>query len=564
MDLKAIKEMAQQKMDSWSNILFGLGVTGRDKRMGMSVTHAVLQQDEVEDLYAGDDIARKVVDKIPHEGIKKGFEVTGIEDANTIKKLGIRTKELALMNKLEKAWGWARLYGGAAILIGVSDGEEDLTKPLDPKAVKKLNSLTVMHRWELSAVTGTIERDLKSPNFGLPNLYQLAGSRMTSTVNQIIHYTRLIRFDGAKLPERKFETNQYWHDSVLTAFNSIVRDFNLAHDTLPNLVSDFRIGILRLKGIADMLAAGKSDAVINRLQSFDLTKSSYKTAVLDEDESYDFKTSSLAGMKDIMDKIDNRLVTATNMPHTIILGKSPTGGLSGKGESENRDFMDLVSEQQNQVALEPIIRILTLLFSEKEGGVTAGNMPDEFGIQFNSLWQMDDKEVAEIHKFQAEADERYLATGVVTPSEVAISRFGKGVYSLETQIDVEAREEVTDSEIDFDIEEEFALMNEVNEICNAIDKGQYTAKELTDNNLNEVRADQKRVLQTIIIMKSIAESEEAAEKIAKKFGKVVTSRETENSWRFRQRTPGDFKKGSFKAFRPKGKQGVILLFGELR
>lgn len=563
MDLEAIKEMAQKKMDSWSNILFGLGVTGRDKRLSTSVAHLVLQQDEVEDLYAGDDIARKFVDKIPHEGVKKGFEITGIDNASTIKKLGIRTKELKLMDKLEKAWGWARLYGGSAILIGVSDGQEDLKEPLDLKAVKKVNSLTVMHRWELNAVTGSIERDLKSPNFGLPTLYQLSGSRSGGS-SAIIHYTRLIRFDGAKLPERKFETNQYWHDSVLTAFNSIVRDFNLAHDTLPNVISDFRIGILRLKGIADMLAAGKSTAVINRLQSFDLTKSSYKTAVLDDEESYDIISKNLGGMKDIMDKIDNRLVTATGMPHTVILGKSPTGGLSGKGESENRDFMDLVSEQQNQVILEPIIRILTLLFSETESGVTSGNVPDKFGIQFNSLWQMDEKEQAEVHKFQAEADERYLTTGVLQPAEVAISRFGKGIYSLETQIDVEAREKVTDSDADFDIEEEFALMSEVNDICDAIDKGQYTAKELTDENLNEVRADQKRVLQTIIIMKSIAESREAAEKIAKKFGKVVTSRETENSWRFRQRTPGDFKKGSFKAFRPKGKQGVVLLFGELK
>lgn len=558
-----LRAAAGKKFDAWANVLYGLGIKGRDKRMQTSVIHTILQQDDAEELYAGDDVARKVVDKIPHEGVRKGFEIIGVDKPDAIKKIGIRTKELKLMEKMEKAWNWARLYGGAGILIGVADGQENLGEPLDSKAVKKVNSLTVLHRWELTAVGGEVEKDLKSPNFGMPNFYTLSGNR-AQNISQQIHYTRIIRFEGSKLPERKFETNQYWHDSVLSALNSTIRDFNMAHDTLPNVIAEFRVNILRLKGIADMLAAGKSDAVINRLQSFDLTKASYKTAVLDEDESYDIISKPLQGMKDIMDKIDNRLVAATGMPHTIVLGKSPGGSLSSKGDSENRDFMDLVAEQQTQVLTEPLIRVVTLLFAETEGGVTGGTVP-EFGIQFNPLWQMDEKETADVHKLQSEADANYLTTGVLEPAEVAISRFGKGEFSLETTIDVKSRKPVTDSiDIDFDIEEEFERMREVNEICNAIDQGSFIVKETTDDAFDEIRGDQKRVLQTIIIMRSLADTLDKAVKEAKDFGKVVSSRSTENSFRFRQQTPGDFKKGSFKAFHPKGKQDVILLFGELK
>ena len=41
----------------------------------------------------------------------------------------------------------------------------------------------------------------------------------------------------------------------------------------------------------------------------------------------------------------------------------------------------------------------------------------------------------------AEADKIYIESQVLTPDEVAISRFGDGEFSLTTQIDTDIREE---------------------------------------------------------------------------------------------------------------------------
>jgi hypothetical protein len=46
--------------------------------------------------------------------------------------------------------------------------------------------------------------------------------------------------------------------------------------------------------------------------------------------------------------------------------------------------------------------------------------------------------------------------------------------------------------------------------------------------------------QSVIVQKRPGRSREDAERIAKRFGKIETSRETGTSYRFRQRPPEDF------------------------
>ncbi len=426
--------------DGWVNILTGLGVLNKDKRTGARIEFATLKEVEVEALYAGDDVARKYVNIIPCESFRKGYEIVGL-DEKILSNLTDTIKKLQINEKFLLAFTWARMYGGSAILIGVSDGEEDLSEPLNITSIKEINSLTVLHRWELQTNSTTIEKDISNPNFGLPNLYQLQSNRANVDQSQVnIHHTRLIRFDGALLPTRLFEQNEYWHDSILTAFFNPLRNFNLAHDTLPNIIQEFGQGILKMKDVADLLAAGKETDVINRLAAFDLGKTAYKTAVIDETEDYQQISKTLTGLKDTMSEINRRLVVSTNMPHTIILGDSPTGGLNGKGVSEKGDFFDLIASQQNTILRPRLERIINLIFLQQQGPA-GGLIPDNWNISFIPLKEMDRKEEAEIHKIQAESDKIYLENAVLGPDEVALSRFSQPTFSVQTEIDVKVRED---------------------------------------------------------------------------------------------------------------------------
>lgn len=72
-----------------------------------------------------------------------------------------------------------------------------------------------------------------------------------------------------------------------------------------------------------------------------------------------------------------------------------------------------------------------------------------------------------------------------------------------------------------------------------------------------------QAVQAIIVSKTIAETLGEARKIARSHGSSnKTSRETETSFRFRQRPPSDFKEGSFKTYSIAN--GVSLVKGETK
>lgn len=78
----------------------------------------------------------------------------------------------------------------------------------------------------------------------------------------------------------------------------------------------------------------------------------------------------------------------------------------------------------------------------------------------------------------------------------------------------------------------------------------------------EGKANDKGTLQTIVISKEIAKSLQEASSKAKKYGEIRTSRETDSSYRFAQRSPDDFQADSYKSFSPE--KGVTLVYGKLK
>ena len=72
-------------------------------------------------------------------------------------------------------------------------------------------------------------------------------------------------------------------------------------------------------------------------------------------------------------------------------------------------------------------------------------------------------------------------------------------------------------------------------------------------------------LQTIIVTKAVAKTRAKAQQLAEPHShRLYTSRETSKSWRFRQRPPSDFKKGSFRTFPLPGHHGITLIYGDLK
>jgi phage-related protein (TIGR01555 family) len=422
------------RLDGWSNVLTGLGIAGRDKRMSMAYQWNRKTESDLEHLYASDDVARRVVDYVPDEGTRQWIELRMKSgDESLAEMIAEEHERLQVKEKFNEAWKWARLYGGAGLLIAVDDGR-DLEEPLDLGALRTVKSLTLLNRFELN--TQQLITDLEHPEFGNPLIYMVSPRTTTTDIASLmVHHTRIIRFDGIDLPRRLKEVNDYWSDSVLSKMENVLRNYNGAHDSTAAALQDFRLMVLKMKNLASMIGSDDDKALLARLQLMNMSKSVLNSVVVDADsESIDHIATNFTNIDKVLEKVEARLVAASDLPHTVVLGEGAAGTLSGGGESEDDNAKDYVAAHQRAVLEKPINRINEIIMSARRGP-TSGRILEDLTWDFRPLWQMSEKEKAEIHKAQAEADAIYLDRGVLAPETVAKSRFGGSEYSTETRME---------------------------------------------------------------------------------------------------------------------------------
>ncbi len=437
----AIDDMTSN-IDGWGNILTGLGIEDRDKRMSAFASRSFFTTERLEDLYQCDDIAAKIVDLMPREMLRQGYtlKIEGDEDGSLAKATIDSLEKLQTNQKIEEQFRLARLYGGAAMLKGfIGNGAK-----LAPSSVK---FLTVLDSTMLQADSTTIISDLRDPNFGLPEFYKIVDSTADQT-NKKIHRSRLIIVNGVDLPRKLLAKNDYWGQSVLLRTYNALRNFNTGYDSMATILTDFTQAIFKIKDLNKILKRGnEGESIIRtRLRLITLLKSIVNAIVIQDNEEYTKTTTNVGGLADLLKKLDNRIVAATDIPHTILLGESPSG-LGATGNSEKTDWYDKVKSEQ-MTKLDPVLRqVIDIVLFQINGGVIP-----PYTIQYNALWQLDDKEQAEVQKSVAEADAIYLDRGALSVDEVRQSRWPSGKFSLDTHIDLDT--DLTPEPIEIDNDEE--------------------------------------------------------------------------------------------------------------
>jgi len=419
-----------QKFDSWQNLLTGLG-TRRDKASHLTAIFDYMSEYEAACLYAADDIAEKIVDVLVDDAMAKEpkFMQANKDGINELQKhVENRIHDLALLKKMRKAWIDARLYGGAGVLFGIDDGR-DSDEPVDYANIKKINWCTPLHRHDLHV--HSIYTDPRHPKFKQPKEYQVNSTVGSNT--RVIHNTRFLAFHGAYLPDTLFETNNYWHDSVLNKVEKVIAGYSATFEGVTSALQDFSQAVYKVKGLAKLMAEGDEQLLINRLSMVDQKRSLIKAIVIDADgEEFSRDIANLTGVGPVLDKVGQRLTAASKMPHTKLLGESPSG-LGATGESEHKDWNSYVSGQQ-QKQLKPAYHFLLKLFFAEKDGHWKGKEPEGWDVNFQPLFEMSAKDQAEIRLKTSQADASDITNTILTPEEVALSRYGSGKYSTDTAL----------------------------------------------------------------------------------------------------------------------------------
>ena len=420
------------RADGLTNVLIGMG-TGRDKAQYTKTTATVfLAQEELENLY-GEWLPRRIVDIYADQATRKGFKVLfGGEGVRAEEVQGIEQviEDLYILEHLNLAAKNSRLYGGACLLLFIDDGRPAYM-PVDKRNIRRVEDIECLDRWQIAPVIN--EENLY--DYSKATYYQIiSGDLINQPQLSYIHKDRILRFDGDWLPYRIRQRNYGWGMSSLQTVYDSFRHYWTGLNSAATLLTEFDIFVHKVRGLAAMLAAGKESSIRDRLQVNDMSKSIYRGYAIDaEKEELEFISRNFGGIGEILEKLRVDIIGASKIPHTVLFGESPSG-LGSTGRSEERDFAKMLADYQSVNFKRPMKKLLEYIMLSKEGP-TKGELPESWRISFNPLFELNEREMADVRARVAAVDGRYIQLGVLSPKEVADARYGGSEWSMELTLD---------------------------------------------------------------------------------------------------------------------------------
>ena len=406
-------------------------------------------------IYRTDWLAQKIVRKKPTDLMRPGYsliwEGSGDKPKKGAKPAKGTSTEADQVRGAVSAWHadqkvtdamiWAALFGGSIVLIGLKGQQLDHPLPIkdgkvDYSGIKKgeLELLETFDRWRAN-YTGEMDRDPKSPNRGRPLYHNLSGDEGTLSAQQV-HWTRVIRFDGAIVPWWTWRANACWHDSVLQVLLEQLKQYGSMTGAISALIPKARRDVIYAVKAAERASTQEGlQKMQNRMGAISRGSSIWNTLMLDKDlEHLEQQTFNFAGLSNIWEKAMKEVAGSTGYPVSILFGDEPAG-MNATGDASLRNYYDeLASIREHD------LRVKHLAILEIITRSTLGYLPDGFSIEYKPFWQPTEGEIATVNKTMADADHIRIQDGVITPGLAAREAKERSLYRTMTQEDVDMAE----------------------------------------------------------------------------------------------------------------------------
>lgn len=335
---------------------------------------------------------RKIVDIPAEDAIREGVAWQAADDQ--IERIEAECNRLGLWPKLVELLKLARKDGSAGLFMGGLPG--DAAMPINPRAVGlgSLRYLTLFERHELRP--GPRDDDVLSPTFNQPKHYTVG--------TQQIHPSRIIRRLGNKV------YGPYWDgegDSLWQVLRRGVIDSDRIAAATATLVHEAKNDVAKLKGFMDLIRTSEyENTLMKRMQAVKTMQSLVNLTVIDGEDDYQSKTYGFNGLPDIQDRALMIMCGLADIPATRLLGRSPQG-MNSTGESDLKNYYDQIMARQKLDIGPSIHPLLDFTIAS-----ALGSRPPEVYYEWNPLWQMTEKEAAEVEKSFADGLTARANTGM--------------------------------------------------------------------------------------------------------------------------------------------------------
>jgi phage-related protein (TIGR01555 family) len=427
------------RLDSWVDKTTQYGI---DSKIN-NVYHALagrIGREQLESLYQEDWVCRKGVD-IPAEdmtrkGVKFQINEDDENDAERIEDIEtILNKDYNWMTRAKEAISFARLSGGSATVFNYGGTEEDQRDPIEDQQKREIKWVQVVPAWNAEPVSWYTDFD--HPKFLQPEHYLIhyRGASVGKTVTT--HESRMIIMQGRQTTPDKKAIERGWSDSYIRAAYEAIRNFQTASSSSAETMQDFIFKTLGMKDLAQKVMMGETDLILERIYLAAKQLQINDVGVYDTDgEKLEKHGTPVTGLADLWDRFGDIICGAWSIPRSRFFS-AETGNLGGDSSQADRDnYFDGIKSDQ-VIILKPYLND----FLDNVGRAEQFETSD-IKYTFNSLREKTSSESIKERRDQAETDALYIDRQVVTPEEVAESRFSKSEPDLDTMnIDLDERDE---------------------------------------------------------------------------------------------------------------------------
>ncbi len=346
------------------------------------------------------------------------FKGTGADEtdkSDRIKELEAEFKRLEVRDNFRTLATQDGFFGRSHLFLdlgtSVEQGNSELSTPIiadgNPlKSKVKKGSLrrlqTVEAVWTYPTTYNAVE-PLKETWYN-PQVWYVMGKE--------IHHTRLLTFIGHPVPDLLKPAYSFGGLSLSQMAKPYVDIWLKTRTSVGSLIHSFSVMVLATD-LSTILQPGTAAGLLERVGLFNALRDNQGAFVINK-ESEDFKnvSASIAGLHELQAQAQEHMMSVARIPAVKFTGIQPAG-LNSSSEGEIRVFYDTIGAYQESFFrpnLEIVMKVTMMSLW--------GEVDDEITFEFEPLWSLTEKEMAEARKADAETDQIYLDAGVVSQQEV--------------------------------------------------------------------------------------------------------------------------------------------------
>jgi len=423
--------------DSFQNFAarVGLGAGSQHDQSGYGFNYLSRNRTKLEAMYRSSWVVGQVVDVVADDMTREGINMRGLEPDGA-EEINQELDRLQIWDKLNETIKWSRLYGGA-IAVMLIDGQ-NVSTPLNTNTVGKdqFKGLLVLDRWMVLPTLEDLVTDY-GPHYGMPKFYDVITDSV-GLCNQRIHYSRVIRMDGVKLPYWQSIAENLWGQSVIERLEDRLTIFDSATLGSGQLVYKAHLRTYKVDKLRDIIAAGGRayEALVKQIDQIRMWQSNEGMTLMDSRDAFETHQYSFTGLDNLLMQFGQQIAGATGIPLVRLFGQSPAG-FSATGESDLSNYYDNINQQQEgrmRTPLQTLLQVVSL-------SVMGKPLPDSFKFDFASLWQIDEKTKADVANTVVDAVTKAEESGLISRKtalkELRQSSEVTGIFSHITDEEIE-------------------------------------------------------------------------------------------------------------------------------